>query len=311
MDIKQLQALLAVVETGSVTRAALLLHIVQPAVTRHVRTLERDLGVDLFERTQHGMIPTNAGTALVGHARRVIDELDRARSSVQESNDKIVGSVRIGILDSITDILAEELVSEVMRKYPDIRLHISSAFAGNLRKWLYDGDLDVSVLFGELDPSLVRVQPVATEQMWVMAPKGVGLVSETPVNFWEIANHPLIVPARGHALRALIDQVAARAGVQPKISVQINASRVAMQLAAKGHGWTVLPAVCAANLELAEHLSMAPLADETARRHLSLAFSRSPKPTRATELVAREVLYILQKAAQVGSWPSVTWRGRV
>src|ERR1700739_4473671 len=77
MDVKQLKAMLTVVETGSVTQAAELLHLVQPAVTRQVRALEDELGVALFERTRHGMRPTPAGTGMVERARRVLTELDR------------------------------------------------------------------------------------------------------------------------------------------------------------------------------------------------------------------------------------------
>ncbi|WP_143677338.1 LysR family transcriptional regulator, partial [Streptomyces scabiei] len=70
MDVKQLKAIVTVAEVGSVTRAAALLHLVQPAVTRQIRTLEQELGVDLFERTGTGMRPTEAGSIMVDRARR-------------------------------------------------------------------------------------------------------------------------------------------------------------------------------------------------------------------------------------------------
>jgi LysR family nitrogen assimilation transcriptional regulator len=82
VDVKHLRALATVVETGSVTRASELLHLVQPAVTRQIRSLEHELGVALFERTRQGMRPTPAGLSLAERARRVITELDRARAEI-------------------------------------------------------------------------------------------------------------------------------------------------------------------------------------------------------------------------------------
>ena len=77
MDFKQLRALVTVAETGNVTRAAELLHIVQPAVSRQLRLLEEDVGTVLFERGRHGMELTDAGRTLVEYARRVLDEMVR------------------------------------------------------------------------------------------------------------------------------------------------------------------------------------------------------------------------------------------
>src|ERR1700730_16237928 len=86
VDVKQLKALVTVVEVGSVTRAAELLHLVQPAVTRQIRTLEHELGGPLFERTRQGMRPTKAGAGLADRARRVLTELDRARAELTPTN---------------------------------------------------------------------------------------------------------------------------------------------------------------------------------------------------------------------------------
>ena len=80
MDFKQLRAFLTVAETGNVTRAAEVLHLVQPAVSRQIMLLEQDIGTPLFVRERHGMVLTEAGRSLLTYARRAMLELDRARS---------------------------------------------------------------------------------------------------------------------------------------------------------------------------------------------------------------------------------------
>src|ERR1700722_16897398 len=131
MDVKQLKAVVTVVETGSVTRAAELLHLVQPAVTRQIRSLERELGVPLFERTRQGMRPTEAGVSLSERARRALTELERARAELAPAPGTVTGLVSVGLLVIRADLLAEPLVSAVLRDHPGIELRVLSAYSGH------------------------------------------------------------------------------------------------------------------------------------------------------------------------------------
>lgn len=78
----------------------------------------------------------------------------------------------VGILDSVTDLVAEELVSDVRRRYPNVRLRVFTAFAGQLRSWLYDGELDVALLFGVTDQTALKTLPVASEAVGRRAERG-------------------------------------------------------------------------------------------------------------------------------------------
>ena len=113
MDFKQLRAFLTVADTGNVTRAAELLNLVQPAVSRQLRLLEEDVGAELFERERHGMVLTEPGKALLVYARRAMLELDRARAEIGGAADGIGGLVTVGLLPSTCDLLASPLVSAV------------------------------------------------------------------------------------------------------------------------------------------------------------------------------------------------------
>lgn len=138
MDVKQLKALVTVAEAGSVTRAAELPHLVQPAVTRQIRTLKEELGVALFERTRQGMRPTEAGAIMIERARRAVSELERARAEVQPSPGAVTGIVTVGLLESATDLPAGPLVSAVARDRPGIELPLMTAYSGHLQQWLDD-----------------------------------------------------------------------------------------------------------------------------------------------------------------------------
>jgi DNA-binding transcriptional LysR family regulator len=308
VDIKQLKALVTVAEAGSVTRAAELLHLVQPAVTRQIRTLEQELGVVLFERTRQGMRPTEAGAVMVDRARRALNELERARVEVQPTPGVVTGVVTVGLLESATDLLAEPLVSAIAREQPGIELRLMTAYSGHLQQWLDDGDLDLTLLYNLASTPSLHAHRLVREHLWAVAPPSDGLRAEQPVPFSVAAAHPIVMPAPGHALRALIDSAAARAGVDMDVVVQTNSMRVQKQLVLAGHGWTILPGVGIAEDVARGSLSAAPLCEPDVWRSIVLGTQRSGRTPSAVEVVAREMIRQIHLAVRVGRWPSAEWQ---
>jgi len=304
LEMKQLRALVTVTETGSVTRAAKLLHLVQPAVTRQIRTLEQELGVPLFERTRQGMRPTEAGMIVVEHARRALNELDRARAEVQPTRGVVTGAVAVGLLESAGALLAEPLVSALARDHPGIDLRLMTAYSGHLRQWLDDGDLDLSLLYNlDSTPSL-NARPLVREKLWAVAPPSAGLRADRPVPFARVAERPLVMPAAGHALRMLIDAAAAKAGVGMNIVVQTNSMPLQKQLVRAGHGWTILPGVGTDEDIASGALSAAPLCEPDVWRSIVLVMPRTGRTPRAAAVVARELTLQVDLAVDQGKWPS-------
>ncbi|WP_427918714.1 LysR family transcriptional regulator [Streptomyces sp. cg40] len=304
MDIKQLKAVVTVAEVGSVTHAAELLHLVQPAVTRQIRTLERELGVALFERTRQGMRPTEAGAIVVGHARRALNELERARAEVRPSPGVVTGIVTVGLLESATDLLAEPLVSAIARDHPGVELRLMTAYSGHLQQWLDNGDLDLSLLYNLDSTTSLNARPLVRENLWVVAPPPAGLRADCPVTFAQAAGHPLILPASGHALRTLIDGAAVRAESAMDIAVQTNSMGVQKQLVMAGHGWTILPGVGIARDVADGRLSAAPLCEPEVWRSIVLGTPRAGRTPPAVEVVAQALAGQIDSAVRAGRWPS-------
>ena len=304
LDVKQLKALVTVVEVGSVTRAAELLRLVQPAVTRQIRTLEHELGVPLFERTRHGMRPTAAGVSLADRARRALTELDRARAELAPAPGVVTGIVSIGLLESTADLLTEPLVSAVLRDHPGIELRVLTAYSGHLQQWLDDGDLELSLLYNLASSPSLNVTPVVREQLWVLAPSSAGLCAGQPVPMTRVAAQPIVMPAPGHALRTLIDRAAAQAGAEINIAVQTNSMTLQKQLVRGGHGWTILPAAGIGRDVAEGFLSAAPLTEPEVWRSIVLGMPRTGRITPAAKVVATELLRQIRIVARSSRWPS-------
>ncbi|AVH60380.1 MULTISPECIES: LysR family transcriptional regulator [Streptomyces] len=304
MDVKQLRALITVAEAGSVTRAAELLHLVQPAVTRQIRTLEQELGVALFERTRQGMQPTAAGMTMVERARRALNELERARAEIRPTPGVVTGIVTVGLLDSASNLLAEPLASAIIRDHPGIELRLLTAYSGHLQQWLDDGDLDLTLLYNLASTPSLNAEPLVREKLWAVAPPSAGLRAEHPVPFEEAVSHPLVVPAAGHGLRTVIDAAAAQARVEMNLIVQTNSMHVQKQLVLAGHGWTILPGVGIAEDVANGSLSAAPLCEPEVWRSIVLGTSRAGRVTPAAEVVAKELSRQIHSAVRQGQWPS-------
>lgn len=304
MDLRQLRALVTVAEVGSVTRAAEVLHVMQPTVTRQIRFIEQQFGVALFERTRQGMRPTEAGQLVVERARRALHQLERARAEIQPIPAEPYGTVTVGLLDSTGDLIAEPLVAAVARDHPGIALHLVTASSQHLQRGLDNGGIDVSLLSDLRTTQTLHVHRLARENLWAVAPPAAGLNPDRPVPLATAARQPLILPPTGHALRTLVDDAAAWAAVRPDIAVETNSPHLQRRLVLSGHGWTVLPGAAVADDIVRGLLSAAPLRDPGVWRTVVLATPRGTRSPEAVKLVARELIRHVNLAVEHGRWPS-------
>jgi len=132
MELRHLQHFLAVAEEQSFTRAAGRIHLVQSALSVSVRSLERELGARLFDRTTHSVQLTSAGEALVVEARRTLAAAEAARDAVAAVRGGVRGTVRVGIMHSLALIDLAGLLTRYHREHPEVRLVPSPAEGGSV-----------------------------------------------------------------------------------------------------------------------------------------------------------------------------------
>jgi DNA-binding transcriptional LysR family regulator len=307
MDFKQLRAFLTVADTGNVTRAAVLLNLVQPAVSRQLRLLEEDVGAELFERERHGMVLTDAGKALLVYARRAMLELDRARAEITGAASGIGGIVTIGLLPSTCDLIASPLVSAVAANYPGIRMRIAMGYAGTLQQWLETGEIDAALLYGvERIPS-IHARPLLEEALWVVGAASAKLSRHKPVPLSRLVGKPLILPSGPHGIRTLVDHACAVSNVELTTVAETNAMSIQKSLVLGGHGFTILPPIAFADELSRKRVSAAPLSDPKITRTIVLAL---PAHRAVGEHVRRAVDLLVEcakDAVDKGAWLEARW----
>ncbi|BAH51325.1 LysR substrate-binding domain-containing protein [Rhodococcus opacus] len=242
MEIRQLKALVAVADTGSVTRAAQVLHLVQPAVTRHIATLEDELGTQLFERSRAGMLLTEVGEQVLERARRALREIERAKEVASTSDHSVSGHVSVGLLPSVARVIGPRLSDAIVSQHPGLQLQLTVGYAGHLAKWLEGGAVDFAILFDQPMSSAFSMDPVAIEDLWAIAPPGSLEDTGAPIPLEHVLSQPMIIPNPPHGLRTLIDVAAARLGITPSVTLETNDATLQRALVADKLGWSMLPA---------------------------------------------------------------------
>ncbi|MEH6833009.1 MULTISPECIES: LysR substrate-binding domain-containing protein [Falsihalocynthiibacter] len=145
MKLTQIRDLIATADTGSLRAAARHLGVTQPAITRSIRELERELGVPLFERHQFGMLPTTMGLAMLKRARTVEEELRRATEEISQMQGEMVGEVRVAMSAVSTFAMMPQAVMSFRRTHPRAVMKFVESFYAPIEGQLLNGEIDFFV----------------------------------------------------------------------------------------------------------------------------------------------------------------------
>ncbi|WP_193089766.1 LysR substrate-binding domain-containing protein [Advenella sp. FME57] len=307
MDLKQLKALVTISETANMTRAADVLNIVQPALSRQIKMLEDELGTVLFERGRQGMILNEDGKTFLEYARRILHEVEKAKAEIRPSSGAVSGIVNVGLLPSTSDLLSSMLLRQLQQQYPQIRITITAGYAGHLQEWLEVGEIDVALLYSAKLSSSLHVQPLVEEKLWFVGLPGNGLRVGKPVTLNNMADRPIILPSRPHGLRILVDQVGQENNLQLNVVAETNSMSVQKRLVLDGHGYTILPSIAIAEDLALGRLAAAPLTNAGLTRTIVMARSRQRNMTMSVKCVMQVLSECISTSIEHGGWAHAKW----
>jgi LysR family transcriptional regulator, nitrogen assimilation regulatory protein len=244
MDTRRLYSFVRVVDAGSITRAADLLHIAQPALSQQMTALESQFGQQLLSRSKQGVEPTEAGRVLYRHARVILRQLEQAHAEVEVVGRELAGGVSVGLAPySTVNALALPLLSAVRTRYPRVLLHINENFGGVLSEALMTGRMDMALLYDSGPIRGVDFERLITEELVVIAPNGIDLPAtpQNQVSMTDLADVPLLLPGPTHTIRRVVDQAFAQASSAANIVGEVESVALMARAVRGGLGATVLP----------------------------------------------------------------------
>lgn len=244
MDTRRLQAFVKIVDIGSLTRAAQILHIAQPALSQQVAALESHFDRQLLVRSRRGVVPTDAGRVLYRYAQLMLRQLEQAETDIGTNGKTVAGSVSVGLAPlSTAGVLTLPLLTAVRTRYPGIILQINENIGGVISEMIMTGKMDIAFIY---DPGTMRgvdFEPILTEDLFIVGPTallpdddGTGDIS-----FDAVATMDLILPTRIHTVRQLVDTTFRRAGVKPKVIAEIESVPTIASAVWAKLGATILP----------------------------------------------------------------------
>ena len=243
MDLRQLAALTAVAEGGSISAAARSLHTVQSNISTHLARLERELGVTLFDRT--GGFLTEEGQAVVRRARRVQAELDALDADVAALRDEVTGKVRLGCIGTSARWLVPLVLEAVTAQHPKVRVVVVDATTTSLVPRLLADELDLAVVNLPVAHPDVSTEPLFDEDRLLIVPDGHPLADRDRVLLTELADHELLLEPAGTAFRDELDREVAAAGIELRAKAEVDGLRLIATLAFQGFGAAIVPATAA------------------------------------------------------------------
>jgi len=244
MDTRRLYSFVRVVDAGSITRAADLLHIAQPALSQQMTALESLFGQQLLSRSKQGVEPTEAGRVLYRHARVILRQLEQAQADVEVVGRELAGGVSVGLAPySTVNALAFPLLSAVRERYPRVLLHINENFGGVLSEALMTGRMDMALLYESGPIRGVDFERLLTEELVVVAPDGIELPARTDdaVTMADLADVPLLLPGPTHTIRRVVDQAFSQASSAANVVGEVESVPLMARAVRGGLGATVLP----------------------------------------------------------------------
>ncbi len=194
MELRVLRYFLTIAREGNITNAANALHVTQPTLSRQIHDLEEELGQQLFVRGSHSVTLTPEGMLLRKRAEEILDLVQKTEQEFAQTEEAVSGEVYIGAGETVGVHYLTRAARQLQESYPDIRIHISSGDATDVREDLDKGLIDFGLLFAPVDLSRYNVIHLAYQDTWgVLMRRDSPLAQKAALRLSDLKGQPLIV----------------------------------------------------------------------------------------------------------------------
>jgi LysR family nitrogen assimilation transcriptional regulator len=291
MDLKQLDYFVHVADAQSFSRAAQLLAVAQPALSRQIRSLEVELRQTLFLRNGRGVTLTPPGARLLSHARGILQQVARVRAELDESRSAPLGRVALGVPPSVSRVLSGPLVAEFRSRLPRADISIAEGLTVHILEWLALGRIDLGLVYNPPASPAVELRPFVEQQLYLIGRSRRGSGERAAgIGLRQLPGYPLIIPSRPHTIRMLVDSRLSALGLKANVALEIDGVRAILDLVQRGHGYAVLPRHALIEAGAQAKLTARPIVRPALRSVMALATSAQRPLTR----MAQETIGLVQ-----------------
>ena len=242
MDTALLSAFIEVAETGSFSRAAIRLHLSQPAVSKRIAALEAQAGAALFDRVGRDIRLTEAGRTLLPYARRSLAEIEDAGRALSRLSGEVGGRLSIGTSHHIGLHRLPAVLRDFTQRYPAVDLDLHFMDSEEACHAVEQGKLELGVVTLPLEP-IARLEQklIWPDPMAFVVASDHPLARKRRLKLAEIARYPALLPDEKTYTHRIVQAALRQHGVSPRVRLATNYLETLKMLVGIGLGWSVLP----------------------------------------------------------------------
>ncbi|MFN2449922.1 MAG: LysR family transcriptional regulator [Candidatus Baltobacteraceae bacterium] len=247
MDLEQLEYFRTVARLQHVTQSAEELQMTQPALSRAIARLEREVGVSLFDHRGRSVRLNRYGTAFLRHVERALAVLDEGRRELADLADRDAGIIAFGFAHALGTGVVPDLIAAFRTRYPRARFQLFQNASHIIVDELEAGEVDLA-LVSPLPQTSARIEAIklASEELFLAVPHDHALAHRKSINLAQLHDETFVCLREGYGLRSLTDEFCAQAGFAPKIAFEGEEIATLRSLVAVGLGVAIIPAAPAA-----------------------------------------------------------------
>lgn len=244
VSLHQLRCFLTTYELGSLTAAAEELGYAQPSISEQIRGLERSLGVQLFRRAGRGVVPTTVADELRPHAERTLAAAQDARQAVQSVKQLETGTIRFGMFGAARLYFGAQLVSDVLQRYPGVRVELIGQNSTEVHEELRRGRLEAAMIaVASLESEGMTVRPVARDELVYVSADPAHLAA--PVTAHRLSQASLVMPETTwrhvDSIRIMLRRMLHETGRNPATRIEVEDIETAVEIVGMGLADSVIP----------------------------------------------------------------------
>ncbi len=295
MNTKQLEYAVTLAQTRNFSQAAQQLNMSQPTLSKQIRALEEELGVQLFDRSSVPLTLTGAGQTFIQEVRELLHKENRLRLVMNSFKDGRRGQLVIGISPFRCSYRIPEVVRKLRDEFPGLQVILREESSTALHRGAADGDFDLAVMNLPVDEALLATRMLMPESLMLAIPKRfakhIPEQTET-IALSDCANIPFVVLSGKQELRKMFESLCAASGFQPEIAAEVVGILSSVSLARAGVGAVLLPNSFTGELINENDLRFFKLPQDTLFRRPAVAYRKdrtlSPYARRALELLTEK-----------------------
>ena len=293
MDIRRLKSFITIVDMGSITRAADVLHIAQPALSQQLASIEEHFRQKLLTRSQQGVVMTDAGKVVYRHAQVILRQMEQAQAEALEAGAVLSGKVSVGLAPfSSAATLSLRLMEETKRLHPGILLHITESVSQPYSQMIMNGRLEMGLIHGVGPIRGVKFTPLLREEFVLVVHRSFGVEpGDASITVADLAFLPFLLPPTYNFVRRAINLAFTRSRKDLIVMAELESVRTIARGVDAGLGATITPKAIADRIvaESNEDIVVRQIASPMIEETLSFCVSDNT-PLSEPALAVKEIL---------------------